>query len=231
LESDQGRVLEGTTLAVRESYDEPLVTALVNFFHDTEKSPTHRLAALELIAPLHHQQPGWKGQWWAYHPALEPPPAKTETWLGTTLVLKTLRESLRESNPDLRRACIEGLAAARDTNSAPALRDIFPHETNPASRATILRALGALKDPDTLRLVVGELKERHDPGTTAAAIAAAEDIGGDQAIKILSAFLSSSNAEATPRPSRPWEASAPNPRPPSSNRSSGTPPRPFVPHP
>ena len=37
--------------------------------------------------------------------------------------------------PSLRRACIEGLAAARDTHSTPALREIFPRETDPASRA------------------------------------------------------------------------------------------------
>ena len=53
-----------------------------------------------------------------------------------------------------------GWPPRRDTNAAPALRDIFPRETNPASRATILRALGTLKDSGTLELVKGELKQR-----------------------------------------------------------------------
>ena len=194
LESDNARVREGTTVALRDTYAEPLLAALVNLFRDTARSPAARRAALELIAAQHHQKPAWKGQWGAYHPALQPPPAKTERWIGTDLVLTTLRDGLRETDPTLRRAGIDGLAAARDTNSIPALRDIFPRESDPASRATILRALGAMKDSGTLALVEAELKQPGNPETTAAAIAAAEAIGGDETIAALSGYLRSANA-------------------------------------
>ncbi len=196
LESDRPRIREGTPLALRETYDELLLTALVNVFRDTAKSPTARRAALELIAALHHQKPAWKGQWWAYHPALQPPPAKTEVWAGSGLVLATLRDGLDERDPGLRRACIDGLAAARDTHSASALRGIYPRETDPASRATILRALGSMKDSGALALAVAELKQPNHLETTSAAIAAAEEIGGDEAVESLSGFLRLSDVDA-----------------------------------
>ena len=197
LESKSARVREGTAFALRETYDPTLLTELTKLLRNTTKSAAARRAALELIAALHHRQPAWKGQWWAYHPALQPPPAKSEVWPGTALVLATLRDGLRETDPGLRRACIDGLVAARDTNSATALRDIFPREMDPASRATILNALGAMKDPSTLALVKTELKQPRHPETTAAAIAAAEAIGGDDAVAVLSGFLNSPNADST----------------------------------
>ena len=196
LESDRPRIREGTTLALRETYDESLLTALVNVFRDTAKSPTARSAALELIAALHHQKPPWKGQWWAYHPALQPPPAKTEAWAGSGLVLATLRDGLSERDPGLRRACIDGLATARDTHSASALHDIFPRETDPVSRATLLRALGEMKDSGALAIAVAELKQPNHPETTAAAIAVAEKMGGEEAVEALSDFLRSPDAAA-----------------------------------
>ena len=197
LESGSARVREGTVFALRETYDEQLLKALVALSSNSQSAAAARLAALELIAALHRQKPAWKGQWWAYHPALQPPPPKTETWAGTETVLATLRDGLRESRPELRRACIDGLAVARDTHSAPALRGIFPRETDPVNRATILRALGAMKDPGSLTLVVAELKQPRHAETIAAAIAAAEELGGDEAVLALGGFLSSSRADAT----------------------------------
>lgn len=197
LENDSARVREGATFALRETYDQLLVEALASLFQDASKPAAGRRAALELIAALHHRQPAWKGQWWAYHPALQPSPAKTERWSGTDLVLATLRDGLHETDPALLRACIDGLAIARDTNSAPALRDIFPRETEPASRATILRALGAMKDPGALTLVAAELKQPRHPATTTAAIAAAEEIGGEEAVRALSELLSSPKSDAS----------------------------------
>ena len=197
LENGNARVREGTVFALRETYDEQLLKALVALSSDSKTSSAVRLAALELIAALYRQKPAWKGQWWAYHPALQPPPAKTETWAGTDTVLATLRDGLRESNPELRRACINGLAVARDTNSAPALRDIYHRETDPASRATILRALGAMKDPGALTLAVAELKQPRHAETTAASIAAAEQLAGEESVRALAEFLSSSSADPT----------------------------------
>ena len=197
LENDHPRIREGTAFALRETYDDRLLDALMAMFRDTTKPTAARGLALDLLAALHHQKPAWKGEWWAYHPALQPPPAKTAPWSGTGAVLATLRDGLREADADLRRACIGGLAIARDTNSAPALREIYPYEMNPTSRATILRTLGAMKDVRALPLLVEELKQRHHPETTLAAIAAAQDLGGEQASQALAGFLSSPGADST----------------------------------
>jgi putative membrane-bound dehydrogenase-like protein len=198
LESKSERVREGTRFALRETYDDRLVTALVKLFRDSSKSAFTRKGALELLAALHHRTPEWKGQWWAYHPALKPPPEKTVAWAGTQAVLTTLRDGLREREPALRRACIDGLAAARDTNAAPALRDSYAHETDPDIRAAILGALGSIRDPGALPLVADELRTgpARSP-TISAAIAAAEQIGGEDAMRALGGFLKSPDAGAS----------------------------------
>ncbi len=197
LESNSARVREGTRFAAGQTYDGSLLKALVSLFHDTGKSTSTRQAALDLIVAISRRAPGWKGEWWAYHPALQPPPAKTERWAGTDLVLATLRAGLKEPDPTLRRTCIGGLAAGNDTDSASALREIFPHESDPATRATILRALAEMKDPGTLALVEAELKQPSHEATTLAAITAAEKLGGERATAALSTYLGRAKAEAT----------------------------------
>ena len=188
-------IREGSVFAMRETYDESLLDALGAVFHNAAAPVPARRAALDLMAALHHQKPSWKGQWWAYHPALQPAPEKTVEWSGSKAVLATLREGLRETDSELRRACIAGLAVAQDRDSASVLREIYPSETDPASRSTILRTLGAMKDVAALDLASRELVQRSNPDLLAAAIAAAEGIGGDQAVKILSAFLAVPNSD------------------------------------
>jgi len=195
LESDKAMIREGTGFALRETYDLKLLETLTALFRSQSKPAVVRRAALELIVALHHQKPGWKGEWWAYHPALQKPPARTEPWTGTSLVLTTLRDGLRENDADLRRACINGLASARDTNAGPALLATFPRETESASRATILRALGAMKVSGALELASQELTSPQSPETTAAAISAVEQIGGGEAAGMLIDFLGSPGAE------------------------------------
>lgn len=196
LTSEKERIREGTYFALRDTYDEGLLTALVALRREVGQPNSVRRDALRLIGALHHQRPAWNQEWWAYHPALQPPPAKTANWTGTETVLAVLRDGLRESDAGLRRACIEGLAEALDTNAAPALRASFSHETDPMSRATILRALGAMKDAGVLALVARELTPPLPQETTRAAIAAAEAVGGEESIRVLSAFLSVASAEA-----------------------------------
>jgi putative membrane-bound dehydrogenase-like protein len=190
------RVREGTAFALRETWDPALLGALTNVFRDAGRPIAARRASLDLIAALHHRKPEWKGEWWGYHPALQPPPEKTVAWAGTAAVLATLRAGLDESDDALRRASIEALVAARDTASAPDLLAAFPREKDPASRAAILRALGSMKASGTLALVLAELKKPSHPLTTAAAISAAEDLGDETAVGALSGLLESSDAEA-----------------------------------
>lgn len=194
LESKSPRTREGTAFALRDTCDPTLLAALNKLFRDTAKPADARRAALELIAAQHHRLPAWNGHWWAYHPALQPPPAKTVKWEGTDSVLATLRAGLQEPDAGLRRAAIDALAAALDTNSAPVLRDAFTRESDPAGRAAILRALGAMKDSAALPLVVAELETLRDAAITAAAIAAAEALGGTEATQALAGLLRSPKA-------------------------------------
>ncbi|HXG47558.1 MAG TPA: HEAT repeat domain-containing protein [Methylomirabilota bacterium] len=196
LENPSERVREGTLFALRETYDTRLLEVLLGLFRDQRRQPGVRRVALDLVVALHHRPPAWKGEWWAYHPALQPPPAKTESWSGTSAVLAALRAGLGERDDALRRACIEGLAAARDAGTAPALREVYGREPDAASRATILRALGAMKDADALGLALEELARRTHPDIMAAAIAAAEAIGGERAIRALIDLLRARDATA-----------------------------------
>ncbi len=184
------RVREGARFALRETYDLALLDVLLPVFRDA-RDTNARHAALELILPLHHRPPEWKGQWWAYHPALQPPPVRTEPWAGMPKVLAALRDGLRDHDTLIRQRCIRALAEANDTNSAPALRDTYARETNPASRAAILRALGAMKDAQALPLAARELNQPTHGELTLAAIAAAETLGGDDATQALVTFLRS----------------------------------------
>jgi putative membrane-bound dehydrogenase-like protein len=192
LERSDARVREGTVFALRETYDVRLLAGLVALYHRSSAPFAARQAALELIASLHHRKPDWKGEWWAYHPALQPPPPKTEAWTGTSGVLEVLRESLRERNPLLRRIAMNALVAARDTNSAGALREIFPGETDPETRASILRALGGMKDSDAIPLVIESITE--EPPVNLAAIQAAGELGGDRVIEALTGLLKTGQA-------------------------------------
>ncbi|HKS36083.1 MAG TPA: HEAT repeat domain-containing protein, partial [Verrucomicrobiae bacterium] len=196
LQSNNERVREATMFALRESYDQGLLDALLTVFRDGRTSPSARNAVLSLITPLHHRQLEWKGEWWGYHPALQPPPAKNEPWAGTGTVLTTLRDGLKEKDPGLRRACIEGLAAAGDIQSAPALRDSFSRESDATGRVAILRALGAMKDSGAIELGAAVLKQNAGRELVSAAIATLEQIGTGTAVESLIAFVGQAQGDA-----------------------------------
>ncbi|MDB6039802.1 MAG: hypothetical protein JWM99_3643 [Verrucomicrobiales bacterium] len=184
-------VREGTTLAVRETYDPELLRLLAELYRDSTRTIAARQSALRLIAALHHHKADWNGEWWAYHPALQSAPAKTQSWPGTEFVLQTLRGGIKDKQAELRYACIESLAAIHDLDSAPALRQCFLNETNSAIRAVILRSLGAMRDTNAITLVFGALKDRSQFATTSAAVEAAEQIGGEASIQGLILLLNS----------------------------------------
>jgi putative heme-binding domain-containing protein len=183
------RLVEGTTLALRETYDLRLLQSLIELYRDPNQRTAGRLSALRLISALHHRKPPWKGEWWAYHPALQVPPAKTEAWAGTELVLQILREGLRDQEPELRNTCIESLAATRDLASAPELRHAFIVETNSGIQSVILRTLGAMKDTNSISLIAGALNNRSGLSIAGAAVEAAEQIGGEASIEVLIPLL------------------------------------------
>jgi HEAT repeat protein len=137
------------------------------------------LRALHLLAALHHSVPEWKGEWWAYHPALAPAPKKTVSWSGTVTILALLRETLDDPEPRLRLAAIEGLRSAADTNASVHLRRRFDRETTQEVRRAIIGVLGEFKDMAFAEVLARVLRDStNDADTSRAAIRAAARLGG-----------------------------------------------------
>src|SRR6185437_7188887 len=143
------RVREGTAFAVRETYDVKLVDALVAAYRKSPQETTNRakLAVLETLAALHHMPAEWNGEWWAYHPFRLSPPAKTNGWAGTALVLTTLSEALQDPSPLIRGASVEGLQRVQNSDAGAMLLARFDGEKDPGVRRAILRALAVLRYP------------------------------------------------------------------------------------
>jgi putative heme-binding domain-containing protein len=175
-------VRDGIRIALRETYEPALVEALAGFARDPREPAPAKAQALGLLAAVHHGRPAWKGEWWAYHPALTPPPAKTEPWEGTPMVLAALRDGIDAPDPGLRRAGVDGLREAGANDDAPALRARFRGEPDPGVRRALIGALGAFRDEGSRGLIAGVLR---DPGAKselkAEAVAAAERVGGEDA--------------------------------------------------
>jgi len=196
--SESGLAREGARFALRETYDLELVKLLAMLNSSSEPaaqastirglsqdSPSFaqvRTVVLELLAAIAHKAPEWKGEWWAYHPALQPPPERTITWEGTELILATLRSELGNADVTVRRVALKGLLAAKDASAAPQLRARFSAEADPENRRLMLQTLAVLKDDQTRPLVVALLKDATAPESLRlAAIEAAGQLGGDEA--------------------------------------------------
>ena len=178
LESDRPAIREGTIFAMRDTHEDVVVAALSSAVR--KGSPELRAAAAEALGPLHHKDPEWKGEWWGspYHPALSPRPARTVEWSGTQAVVAILREALDDADARVRRVAVDSLRESRDLSSAAILRERFSKETDPATKAAVLRMLGSLKDAGARDLVASVLA---DPSGEAEllqeAVSAAEQFG------------------------------------------------------
>jgi putative heme-binding domain-containing protein len=181
LESSQPAVRQGTEFALRNTYDPVLLDLLIALAGNSRQQFETRDAALRLCIELHHQPPEWKGEWWAYHPALAVPQEKDVAWAGTPKILALLRRTLTDSDPRFRLAAVNGLAAARDSSSSPALRSSFEQERAPEVRSAIIAALGKFKDSAFAPRLSQLLPEpKLDPDTLSVAVRAAGNIGGDE---------------------------------------------------
>src|SRR5262249_2679156 len=142
------------------------------------------------LGALHHKPPPWRGEWWAYHPAKAPPPERDVSWAGTASILETLRAALAETSSSLRFAAVEGLGAARDTNSASQLRELFSRESDLPVRQAILTALARLKDSDSGPLFVSAAQDPgNDLALRKAAVSALGELRDTNAIPALAALL------------------------------------------
>jgi putative membrane-bound dehydrogenase-like protein len=146
LRHDAEAIREGAAMALRDTYSSELVDAVATVAGDREASPAARAAAVRVLGPLHHRPPEWKGQWWAYHPALGPPPPKTEAWDRTPTVLAVLRAALDRTDNLVRLAAVAGLEQAADAEAAGALRWLFENGQDGSVRLAALAALRTCDD-------------------------------------------------------------------------------------
>jgi putative membrane-bound dehydrogenase-like protein len=172
---------DGAGMALRETYDSALVEALAAFTRDRPGPAEARAQALLLLAAVHRRRPAWKGDWWAYHPALAPRPSKTESWEGTRTVLAALRGGIDDPHPSVRLVAVNGLREAGDSPAALVLRARFRGEPDLGVRRALLAALGTFRDAGSRGLISGVLRDRAaDSGIKAEAVAAALQVGGQE---------------------------------------------------
>ena len=132
---------------MHETYDKALVDSLAAMIADKSVPAEARGAALETLAPLHHQRPAWDGAWWATQPAGSPPPAKTVEWEGTPIVLRAIRDGLKDTTPEIRRAAIASLEdCARSRGGAGTGRHVRPRIGRADAQGDPSRA-GGLQEP------------------------------------------------------------------------------------
>jgi putative membrane-bound dehydrogenase-like protein len=169
----------GVRMALRETYQEALAASLAGFARDRGAPPEARAHALGLLAAVHGRRPAWNGEWWAYHPALALPPAKTQPWEGTATIRGALRDGVDDPEAGVRLASVEGLREAGYADAAPALRAQFRRETDPVVRRALLTTLGTFRDGGSRGLISGVLRDPGaEPSLRAEALAAAERVGG-----------------------------------------------------
>ncbi len=199
LSSEKPEIRQGVQLAAHETFETGLVDALAAILSDKTASPLARGAALASLAPLHHQSPMWDGKWWATQPAGSPPPAKTVVWPGTSIVLAAIRDGLKDSTPEVRRAAIASLEVAPDPEAVGALTDMFARESDIPTRRAILHALATSKSPAAMDVTTGIFKDpSHNAELVPDALGVAESVNSPQAVDAIVAYIETSPADANP---------------------------------
>ncbi len=156
LRSENARVREATGFALRENFFVPLVEALVAL--STDAAPATRAEVVRALAGLTLRPPGeWK--WWFYHPALNPPPARTHAWDGTAPALANLRRALSDDAATVREPAALALGQARDLTAAEAFRRLLQSDPAPAVRRAALGALAGFEDSGTAPLLAALLRD------------------------------------------------------------------------
>lgn len=192
---DNELVREGTRFAMRNTYDSELVKVLTDLVRPQITEAQVRRTALGLLAAIHHQPPAWKGEWWAYHPALQPPPEKSVAWEATPQILTALLNALTDDDTGMRRIALAAELSAKDKRAASIIREFCTREMDPKNRELELAVLGALRDPASAPLVAATLR---DPGSTELqkqALATAAQLGGEEIENAIIELLGANQAD------------------------------------
>jgi putative heme-binding domain-containing protein len=132
--------------ALRETWELPLVEALVGAFKSGGLEASTRAGVLEVISDVARKEPPWDGTWWntGGNPAARARPARTRDWEGTAAALSALHDALRETEPGIRSLAIAAVRRFKDTNAAPVLRDLLHSETDTGRSKELLAALAEI---------------------------------------------------------------------------------------
>ena len=195
LESADEAVRANTGYAMRNAYQMELVSALTNLVFDKTKAGVARAAALLAEADLHRQPKPWDGKWWGTQPVGSPRPPKTEEWAGTTTVLSTIRDSLKDGDSAVRLAAVKAMQIAPDPTAADELVAMFGKETDAEIRRNILQALAAGKSPKAAPLAVEVLKNaKANAALVPDAVAVIQTTGAKEAGPALVAIADANTA-------------------------------------
>jgi putative membrane-bound dehydrogenase-like protein len=182
----------GTLLAIRETYDKPLVEALAAVIHDSSAPTDARVAAVGAIASLHRQRPAWDGHWWATQPAGSLPPAKSVDWDGTPLVASAIDAALKDSAAPVVAAAVAAMQAAPSAQATDTLVALFGRSTDPRFKKIVIEALAHDQSPAALKMLTTIFSDpAHQADLIPDAIVAAESIASPAAAKSLIDFLAS----------------------------------------
>jgi len=188
LSSDVPDVREGAALAMRETYDEALVAALLSFASSPGNTPEARGAALGVIAGIEKTTKPWDGKWWGTQPVIRVAPyPKDVMWAGTEPLTAAIRSALKDSEEAVRLAAVRALQVAPDAAVGPILVEMFRGYSNGSgngvaagARKDILKALAAAKSPEAADLVSSILKDaRADADLVPDSVRVAEGIASE----------------------------------------------------
>jgi putative heme-binding domain-containing protein len=156
LTNQDAEIRASITHALRDTYETQLVTELQRLIRRSDAPGFSREAAISLLAPIIRALPEWKGEWWAYHPALAPTPIKTVAWEITESSLALFKNLLRDE-PELRLSTIRALAHAQEISLAPTLRDLYADDASSKIRKEIIQTLTVFKDTNSTAVVLAAL--------------------------------------------------------------------------
>ena len=200
LADERPLVRNGTRLALRETNEAPLVSALARFAGRTTLPGAMRATAYRAMFELHRMPAEWDGLWWRLGPLgyiedareanVRPP--KTRDWAGTSAVTAALHAALDDPNPLVRRAAVENATLALDQATVGKLVRLFDDPAAAGDRPAILTDLGSARDPEATALVLAVLRRHSEyADLLVPAIAAARSKDGSSAKDALARLVAS----------------------------------------
>jgi putative heme-binding domain-containing protein len=174
-------IREGVYFATRETYDVGLIKALTEFMTVPGIPTEIRITALNLLSSLYMKTQPWNGDWWNTVPVNGPRPVKNLSWEGTPLVADAMRNSLLDTELQVRQIAFDWVQNSHDAHAGSMLRAMYAHETNIDMRAMIVGSLPAVDDADTRAVIGPILEDSNAPEPLLdAALKEAVKIGGDE---------------------------------------------------